>query len=231
MVMGTVRKYNPQVKKVVVSTIPPNKKKAVVDNKQLTKKIKQVIQKVKEPKWKFGEITDFPAIAVDTGYVFNLTSRITEGDGVDNRDGDTIMLRYLKGVFRLTYTLTDVRAPQNFRMILVKSNVNVADSATFNAGNIPTFTQKIHSLINNANGDLQVLFDKNIELRGPATSATEKIVKFSKKLNYKFKYDDGLTGTTKPRSNLLLYIFTTATLYTEPDTDTSFEYLLGWKDL
>ena len=116
-------------------------------------------------------------------------------------------------------------------MILVKSNVNPADSDTFNASNIPTFNQTIHSLINNANGDIQVLFDKNVELRGPATSATEKVVKFSKKLNYKYKYDDGLTGTTKPKSNLLLYIFTTATLYVEANTDTGFEYLIGWKDL
>jgi len=230
MVMGQVRKWNAKSKKAVVTTIQPTKK-AVVDNRQLTRKIKQVINKVKEPKWLQGEITDFPAIAVDTGYVFNFTSRITEGDGVDNRDGDSIYLRYIKGSFRLCYNMGDLRGPQNFRMILVKSNVNPADSATFNASNIPTFNQTVHSLINNANGDIQVLFDKNVELRGPATSATEKVVKFSKQLNYKYKYDDGLTGTTKPKSNLLLYIFTTATLYVEPDTDTGFEYLLGWKDL
>lgn len=231
MVMGTVRKYNPQNKSVKVSTIQKSKKNTVVDNRQLTKKIKQVIIKNKEPKWLQGEITDFPVIATDTGYVFNFTSRITEGDGVDNRDGDTIFLRYIKGAFRLVYTLTDLRAPQNFRMILVKSNVNPADSATFNASNIPTFNQTVHSLINNANGDIQVLFDKIVELRGPASSATEKVVKFSKKLNYKYKYDDGLTGSTKPKSNLLLYIFTTATLYVESGTDTGFEYLIGWKDL
>jgi len=45
MVMGQVRKWNAKSKKAVVTTIQPTKK-AVVDNRQLTKKIKQVINKV-----------------------------------------------------------------------------------------------------------------------------------------------------------------------------------------
>lgn len=232
--MGTIRKFQP--KKVVVSTQQPQKRKVVVNNQQLTKKIKQVIDKNKEPKWNY-EVLTLPDFTANQGYVYNITSKILAGDGINNRDGDYIHLNYLKGVFNLRWDKSvDGKEKINFRVMVARINGNPTTTTTFSTTNLPVHTPSngVCSILDNVNGTIKVLYDKiHTASNQPLSTIThcDKIIRFGCKLNYKFKYDEGSTGSTTKRSTLAVYIQTDRAISTATAPDGLFEYLVGFKDI
>lgn len=235
--MGKVYKYNPKKKSIKVSTFN-TKKSAQVNNRQLTKKIKQVINKDKESKWVQGSTNTLPDFTANQGKCFNITENIGQGDSVNGRDGDDIFLTFLKLGIKLSWD-ADVgyQDKYNFRVLLVRSNTNVSTGTTMVTANLPTNRQLVHSLIDNPDKNISVLYDKIHTFKavpdgttGRATSQNG-IIRITKKLFYRMNYAEGLTYSIKPKSNLLLYILCDRTTTTSTAIDSDLEWLVGFKDV
>jgi len=182
MVMGQVRKWNAKSKKAVVTTIQPTKK-AVVDNRQLTKKIKQVINKVDNNPLQ-NYITFLPPTSptANTWYYCQLYT---------NSVVDTQKLIFSRIRWELKYTkLTDDTT--SMRILMIKKRVpltNIADNATVGTTSSTGIlkTTNFNSLIDKQNdGDNVVLYDRTFRLRKSNDSAVSNqvtLLNFVKKHN------------------------------------------------
>lgn len=238
MVMGKVYKYNPKKKSVKVSTFT-SKKSAQVNNRQLTKKIKQVINKDKEPKWVQGQQNNFATLTANQGYGLNITANIPQGDTVSARDGDDIFLTFVKIALKFSWdVVTNAEESVNFRVLLVRTADNVASGASFTNANLPTNRQLVHSLIDNPDKDRMVLYDKihsyktvwqSTSTNNPSTQ--NAIIRFNRKLFYRMNYQEGQTYSNKPKSNLILYVMADRAIATSTAIDNDVEWLVGFKDI